>query len=158
MIKEDIKNLIIRNKIEKNPSLFASIMKADPEITVKEAYEIMYKVDPKKTEVIVVNSKEDFAKLMKIKTFESWYTSNAYDACVNPNYFNVPIKDSLETMHFIRGYDHIKVGEICVKMEGNIVEREPVIDDDGEFIVIKETIKTKGLVNKKVYEVIVYIP
>ena len=152
MIIENIKNLIIRNKIEKNSSFYSNLRKLDSNITTEEAYEIILRVNPKKTKLIKAKDDKEFLKFLKINSYEMMATVPELYGSVT--YY----KNAIENIIYIRKDGFAELGEYYTKMNGEVINIEPRMDSNKSFIIIREKPNTDVLTCGKEYEVIVYMP
>lgn len=155
MIIENVKNLVIAHKIEKNKEFYANLRKLDPEITTEEAYKIMYLVNPKNTTLINVKTEKEFLDLITVNSFETKYLTK------DDFHMVLPYKGIEDVLTFIRGKELATPGEIYTDLAGKVTTKKAKINPDGKYIVVKENAGediTEKLVYHKKYQVIVYMP
>lgn len=154
MIIENIKNLILRNKIDNNKIFFAKLINLDSNITMEEAYKIMLKVNPKNTKLIKAKTEKEFLKLITVESCQKTYIT------VDINYNIIPYKQAKDVLTFIRGEEFATPGNIYRDLDDNVIKEEAKINPKGKFIVIRENTNDEDgtIFYKKEYEVIVYMP
>lgn len=150
MIIENVKKYIIENKVKNNTAFYYNLIKLDKDMTKEEAYEIMSKINPKKTKLIKAKSEKEFLDLLTVDVVEKIFANP-----VIPQY-KAYCRTSLDKIYFIRGKDEAVIGENYNRLNGEVIKKDPEINKKSKYIIVKEKLDNKSFITKVEYEVIVY--